>query len=89
MTFERKGQGDDNIFLEGGSLGGCSELQALHTAHTITHCDDVEIMRDVSRINKEAVICNKGCFGLSSCPRGCIVPPRALPLRHITVAYSC
>ena len=45
-------------------------------------CDDVEIMRDVSRINKEAVICNKGCFGLSSCPRGCIVPPRALPLRH-------
>ena len=23
-------------------------------------------------MNKEAVICNRGCFGLSSCPRGCI-----------------
>ena len=62
------------------------------------HCmdsefDDVEITRDVSRINKEAVICNKAALALvharagASCRsvsyRFVTLPPSELPLRHI------
>ena len=45
------------------SLGYASRCSRI-----ISSCDDVEILRDVSRINKEAVICNQSAFGLSSWP---------------------
>ena len=45
------------------SLGYASRCSRI-----ISSCDDVKILRDVSRINKEAVICNESAFGLSSWP---------------------
>ena len=41
---------------------------ASRCSRIISSCDDVEILRDVSRINKEAVISDQSAVGLSSWP---------------------